>query len=291
MPVTRKTTPTRVKNKGLVAAAAAIPIALTVASNTSGPPTSPTELQAVTCPASVKSIKDCHPAFPVGCSDSKSPNYDAYLNFMKNKIPGPALLKNPANMDESDFDDLNKNTPASLTPGNHAELADKLKELGEGQVRSVVAYLYFAKTNPGESSNCQLPNVDDGDFHVLIGFDAELAKKVKGLSTIPKDLKKQVDQAAVIVEMTPTVRQQSHPNWSVPLLKKHWGDQVKVVGQLMVDNEHNIASNNCALPGHTDACWRSTVWEIHPVMEFYVCGSGTCSADSDAGWVALDNAK
>jgi hypothetical protein len=290
-----------IKNGGLVAAAAAVPLLLTVASTSARvglTPTTPSEVTVATCPADLKTIQNCHDKFPAGCSASDKPNYDAYLNFLKDQVPSPELLKQPVNLDDTDFNDLDAKTPAKLSTHNHADFAADLKELGEGGIRSVVAFLYFSKANPGESSNCQLPNVSDGDFHVLIGFDDKLAEEVKaarGKSSLPKDLKTRVDHNAIIVEMTPYVRQSlKHTGWDLPVLQSHWGEQVKVVGQLMIDNEHNVQSANCALADKPDQskCWRRTVWELHPVMDFFVCKSGaTCSPDSDQGWLALDNLR
>ncbi|MDP8979295.1 MAG: hypothetical protein M3O35_01745 [Acidobacteriota bacterium] len=260
----------------------------TAPSNTVDPPT----LQAASCTPSVKNIQDCHDKFPTGCSLSTKPSYDPYLNYMKDQVP--ADLKNPINLDENAISDLNARTPAQLSTHNHGEFAAELRELGEGGVKSVVAFLYFSKANPGESSNCQLPNQQDGDFHVLIGFDAAAAAGMKGQSSVPKALQRQVDENAIIVEMTPYVRQsQKHTGWTLANLQKHWGDQVRVTGQLMIDNEHNLKSANCALEiipiPSTSKCWRNTVWELHPVMAFDICNKGaSCSAASEDGWMSLD---
>lgn len=292
---------TGIKNGGLVLAAAAVPALLTM-SHIAGPAASsttvnPAEIKAASCTSNIKTIQDCHDNFPAGCSKSTKPSYDAYLNFMKDQVPDSELLKQPVNLEKNDFAELDAKTPSKLSTHNHAEFADDLKEMGEGGVRSIVAYLYFSKGNPGESSNCQLPNAKDGDFHVLVGFDNDVAADVKkaGKSAFTKELQRRVDENAIIVEMTPYVRQsQNHTGWDLAVLKKHWGDQVKVVGQLMIDNEHNLKSANCALETPpipaTSKCWRNTVWELHPVMEFYVCNKANelCTADSDAGWVALD---
>jgi len=288
---------TGIKNGGLVAVAAAVP-ALLMMSHITGPKvtsttTDPSEIKVATCTSNIKSIQDCHDKFPAGCTAAAKPSYDAYLNYMKDRVPDVELLKQPVNLEPNDFTELDNKTPAKLSTHNHAEFADELKEMGEGGVRSIVAYLYFSKPNPGESSNCQLPNAKDGDFHVLIGFNKEeVADKMKGKSAVPKELQRKLDENAIIVEMTPYVRQsQQHTGWDLAVLKQHWGDKVKVVGQLMIDNEHNLKSANCALETNPDTskCWRSTVWELHPVMEFYVCNKGdTCTADSDEGWVALD---
>ncbi len=56
---------------------------------------------------------------------------------------------------------------------------------------------------------------------------------------------------------------------------------MKVVGQLLADTEHAIAKDNCAHPNAKDSCWRASIWEIHPVIEFYVCDGDTlCPANS-----------
>jgi hypothetical protein len=296
---------TGVRNPGLVMAAAAVPVLLTMSAHNAGSKTSsivtPTEITVASCTADISDIQECHDNFNTGCTKSDKPSYDAYLNFMKdkdfmkgNKID-PEVLKDPVNLEDSDVDDLDSKLPPALSTHNHADFADDLAEIGEGQVRSVVANLYFSKANPGESSNCQLPLAKDGDYHVLIGFDDTVAAAMKGKSTVPKDISRQVDEAAIIVEMTPFVRAQ-HPGWTLPQLKKHWGEKVKVVGQLMVDNEHNVQGANCALLDQAardkSKCWRRTVWELHPVLDFYVCNkAAACTADSDDGWVSLDNAR
>ena len=288
-------TGTGTRHRGLGLAAVAVPALLTV-SHVTGPTTSsstvdPTTIQAATCTPNIKNIQDCHDKFPAGCSLNSKPNYDAYLNYMKDQVPDD--VKDPVNLDQDALSELDAKVPAQLSTHNHGDFAADLREMGEGGVKSIVAYLYFSKANPGESSNCQLPNKQDGDFHVLIGFDQKTAEGMKGLSSVPKALQRQVDENAIIVEMTPYVRQsQKHAGWTLPNLQKHWGDQVRVVGQLMIDNEHNIKSANCALESPipaTSKCWRSTVWELHPVMAFDVCNKASgCSADSEDGWIALD---
>jgi hypothetical protein len=59
----------------------------------------------------------------------------------------------------------------------------------------------------------------------------------------------------------------------------------------MVDNDHFQAKDDCHFTPQTSGCWRSTVWEIHPVTKFYVCkASSGCDASSpDSAWTDLDN--
>jgi hypothetical protein len=61
-----------------------------------------------------------------------------------------------------------------------------------------------------------------------------------------------------------------------------------VVGQLMVDNEHNVASQNCGHTPHTSSCWRLSVWELHPVTNFQVCtGADDLCTETSENWVEL----
>src|SRR5260370_28642727 len=43
------------------------------------------------CPGSGMTLQECHNKFPDGCSASAKPNYDAYLDFLKDQDPGPTL--------------------------------------------------------------------------------------------------------------------------------------------------------------------------------------------------------
>src|SRR5690349_10163756 len=72
----------------------------------------------------------------------------------------------------------------------------------------------------------------------------------------------------------------------------HNFDLLKVVGQLMVDNYHFKAADDCGLSNATSGCWRSTIWEMHPVSQFFVCNlSAGCDASSpDSAWTSLDTA-
>src|SRR5437667_899304 len=44
--------------------------------------------QRRTC-QNVTGLSTCHPQYPTGCSNSPNPQYDAYLNFLKNQMPAP----------------------------------------------------------------------------------------------------------------------------------------------------------------------------------------------------------
>ena len=235
---------------------------------------------------SVGTSKACHANYPAGCSKGSNPSYDAYLNFLKNQLPEPELSAQVVRvLRAQEFEALEGKTPDALSARNHADHAEALADLGEGNIYAVIGYLYYAKVSPdvgaktGETSNCQLIGEKNSDYHIGVGFDPDLAEKLRQGVKVGRKL---LQQTSVIVEMTPHYRARYHPIWNIQHVVRVVGRQVKVIGQLMLDNEHVIPAQNC---GHTRAnqrtCWRKSAWEIHPVIEFHVCAAETpCSADS-----------
>lgn len=179
----------------------------------------------------------------------------------------------------------------------------------------MIGFLYYFQPTSAESSNCELtgpaddPDKGNVDYHIGIGFDsataeglrgdqapvhsAANAKKSSGKTSSGKGASK-LQQTSVIVEMTPHYRFQfEHNIWTVENLNKALGHQVRVVGQLLIDSEHNMPSQNCATAKTTaqkQSCWRASVWELHPVERFQVCVKDTndCASDDAANWVELD---
>ncbi|HEV1995963.1 MAG TPA: hypothetical protein VGR03_16645 [Candidatus Acidoferrum sp.] len=242
-------------------------------------------------PASL-TTQTCHTKFPTGCT-GKSFKYDAYLNFLKNQTPG-ASLASSAELGDADFKTLEGKVPSGLTKGNHAKFAPALANLGEGNIFTVIAYLYFVEdtskgANSGETTNCTLLLPDSFDYHIGLGFDAALAKQILKSKPQPifgKPVK--MDKTSVVAEMTPHTR---GPKWTFARVHSLQGQQVKVVGQLMMDNLHLNVKDDCSFPGAVASCWRSTVWEVHPVTQFYVCNlKAGCDKNSpDTAWTSLDN--
>src|SRR2546426_4739143 len=103
--------------------------------------------RAVNCdPASLDSTT-CHAQFSTGCSDAPRPTYDAYLNLLKNQTPGPDV-PSTALLTGDDFlslEDQLGQLPRRLTSRNHARLASSLADLNEGNIVTVIGYLYFAE--------------------------------------------------------------------------------------------------------------------------------------------------
>jgi hypothetical protein len=248
------------------------------------------------CPTSGITLQQCHDTFPDGCSASARPKYDAYLDYLKDQDPGPTLASTK-DLAATDFAGLESNLPQKLRATNHAAFANSFANLGEGNIHTVVAYLYFAEdtskgtaTQPAnsETSNCKLTDPNTFDYHLGLGFDPALAASAR---THPKPGDPafiSLEQHSVVAEMTPFTR---HAKWTFDRVNALQGQQIKVVGQLMVDNIHFNKNDDCHFARAAAGCWRSTVWEIHPITQFYVCkASGGCTVSSPASdWTSLDD--
>lgn len=267
---------------GLASAATLLPVAIGLATipATTHTPVTPPVTQGPSGTADVSTVKpavcsqvqdsdDCHSRYPAGC-DAKG-DYDAALAFLKDLTNFSASIDGV--LDQAAFLDKEKNLPKDLGKANHQTLLTQLAALGEGHIFQTVGYLYEIKQEKGESCNCELDTPDAIDYHMYIGYDPARAKQ---LATGPPA--KLSDEAqSVIVEMTPQVRERFHPEWQFDTIKKFTGQQVRITGQLLADNEHYVHGQDCAL-GQTSTCFRATIWELHPVTAFEVCTSGDCTA-------------
>src|SRR4029077_1782124 len=179
-----------------------------------GATTAPTDHNADTaavCEEEIPSYQECHSEYPTGCS--KAAGYDAYLNFLKNQLVPPTKAPQLA-LAQDDYGQLELGLPQDLSKSNHEQFKDELAALGDGHVASVIGYLYYAKKGGKESSNCQLTEPTDIDFHIGIGFDPDLAAKLAGKKKLTSDEHTQLNQSSVIVEMTPHWRAQFQPEWT-----------------------------------------------------------------------------
>jgi hypothetical protein len=265
---------------------------LTTATSTSNGPITSTAPQK--CGGDVSDFRACHDTYPTGCTISGS-TYDPFLNELKNQIKwgtmSPAAVQPKVVI--SSLDQLNQLESAiqklGLNQKNHGDavISAKLKDLGEGSIYGVVGYLYAVEPEGAESSNCQLakdpPDFRDVDYHIFIGFDPAVAEKLRSGRAITSAEKHQ----SMVVEMTPQYREAFHQEWTVPAVKEVLGQQVKVLGQLMVDNEHFVAGQDCGVDPTNVRCWRASVWELHPVIDFTACQAGNCNATSSAGWTPI----
>jgi len=261
-------------------------------------------LQGETCEDTLQTADDCHANHKTGCTHSENPRYDAYLNYLKNGLPNANSTAspdvnggNPVNADF--FASLESGIPDTLTSTNHAQHSVELAQMGEGQIVTIVGTLYYTIHGGSETCNCQLSGDDSLiDFHIGVGFadfplDAGVLSQLRSGSEYSKILSRRdqhlLDQPAVVVEMTPYYREQFRPNWTFPKVQNVIGRQVKVAGQLIIDNVHHKPADDCGLAdADLSSCWRASVWEVHPVTSFQVCGADHCDVNS-ANWVNLDD--
>lgn len=243
----------------------------------------------------------CHHSYAEGCTNSsRSGTYDAYLSYLKNLTPKPDTAESrvvAVFTSLQDFQNLDKKSiDLDIGRQRQKDFAGDLADIGQGNFYAVIGYLYYAIPGGIETCNCKLTDPDDRDYHIGIGFDAATAGKIAD-GTITKthsgtgQRPTAIEQSAIIVEMTPHYRAKYHSSWTLSGVQQLVGRQVKVIGQLLVDNEHNEAAQNCAFPDAVKStCWRASAWEIHPVAKFYVCTSGaSCAADATDGWTEIDS--
>jgi hypothetical protein len=155
---------------------------------------------------------------------------------------------------------------ASITVGN--------QKLGEGVAVRIVGYMLDdaspkkgVHANTGESVNCNLKGVDNNDFHIPL-----LANAGDNECT------------GAVAEMIPQGRLAS---WGSKPLRTtaHDGKRVMFVGRLFYDNAHD-PNPQCQNNGDPK---RATIWEVHPVVEYYVCDSGNCTEKSMNGWNKIED--
>ncbi len=111
-----------------------------------------------------------------------------------------------------------------------------------------------------------------------------LLSLVLAVSTLKSPTLAKNESGSQTAEFTPGGRL-DHPNFTFakvnPVIVKGGGKLlVRLTGQQMYDSEHAKEGRNLN---------RKTNWEIHPIFKFEYCPKGkTCTKDSDANWVDLD---
>ncbi len=240
------------------------------------------KVEPETC-ENVQTVDDCHENYPTGCTKAQKHKYDAFLNFVKNQTPKPTS-KPLKTLTEQDFKTLEDQLPDGLKKGSNGEYAQELAKLGQGNIYALIGYLYSMQVTGAESTNCQLDDKaqEQTDYHIHIGFDQTVAQSLREGASVAEQ---KVKPTSIVVEMTPHYRAWHQPKWTSELVKRFLGRQVKVMGQLLADTEHAIAKDNCAHPHAVkDKCWRASIWEIHPVIEFYVCDNEALCAANSPQW-------
>lgn len=218
------------------------------------------------CPG-VNDITDCPDE---GCGTGRNPELNKRKNIRSDdqsptlrSIQWMKALKNPS---KADCD---------------SEDRESLKQLGEGQKITVVAWALAARKGGQETCNCKLKLPPDTDNHiVLVDPDSENP-------TLQAD-----EEDSETAEFTPRARL-DHPNFTQDrlesLIDPSWDPgetptrgklRVRVTGLLLFDSEHFCRN---ALKRHNN-------WEIHPVLKLEYCPEEkTCEEDSDDNWIDLES--
>jgi hypothetical protein len=196
-------------------------------------------------------------------------------NMAKRHIPaGPV----PATLDVGDFEmlqtDVNQITgvDAAHMRSPFAPTRDALQHLStahgsmtEGDLVQVVAHVTNARDEHSESVNCA--GTDGVDIHLSLGPPS--ATEFQG----------------IVAEIIPQLPKPS--GWdSGTLMRIHTaGLPVLVVGGLTYDNEHFVNKDPAhKKPGQPA---RLSLWEVHPITEFFVCESATCDPEQHTDWTPL----
>lgn len=224
----------------------------------------------------------------IGCAAAGSA--DALVNSTKHRIPSG---RTPVKLTVDDFLVLQDRAAAALgeEKAEKADLneADRAKlralkldsnaEVAEGDLAQVSGFIIGLPTRPKasgpESVNCRLKGTANNDFHIPIAADAD-----------------STEFEGIVVEMIPQAR---NSGWTVKKLKRIAKEQRPVVvrGQLFYDNKHRVNDDPDDVLGGEPK--RASLWEIHPVTEFFVCiaVNKKCNVDrlNTKQWVRLENLK
>ena len=177
---------------------------------------------------------------------------DSVLNDLKNRVDSGSYV--PVLFDAVEM----LKWPAAIERQRHSNWsASDAAQVAryEGDAISVEGYLAGAREEGPESPNCHGADLEQHDFHLWLTKSAG-----------------QDRTAAIVVEMTPRVRQK-HASWRIDVLTgvSSARSRVRVSGWLMLDPEHPDQL------GKT----RGTIWEIHPILQLEVQQQGR--------WVPLDD--
>jgi len=140
--------------------------------------------------------------------------------------------------------------------------------VSEGDLVQVAGYLVGLPKRPtaeqGEAVNCGLRGEKNSDYHIPIAREPTHS-----------------EFQAIVVEMIPQRRPAS---WTLDMLKgiATTRQQVLIRGQLFYDKRHlvNEDENN----PKTGQPKRFSLWEVHPVTEFFVCEKSSCDYRDSGDW-------
>lgn len=211
-----------------------------------------------------------------GCSEADSSS--GLLNAAKHG-PGIGPVKK---LQLSDFETLQTAAGKAVGEGAQLDAEDrqlirKLKvgssTLGEGRLAVVTGFITGEPhPNKGETVNCNLTGAADNDIHISIVRDPDNDDEFD----------------SIVVEMIPQDRPAA---WSTANLAQvaAAGRRVKVEGQLFYDSVHRVNKNPKLPKGGQPK--RFSLFELHPVSQFWVCDDDSCSINSTKGWTKLEEVE
>jgi hypothetical protein len=196
-------------------------------------------------------------------------------NLSKRHLPDPACVPKPFALDDArSLQNYIDNTFADArTTKTKFEPTRSLSNipafngtLSEGDLVKLSAYLIKAHDEGSESVNCA--GNDGTDIHISVGPQSPHTTEFDG----------------IVAEMIPQLPRPV--GWDTLTLNRLAGKQVLIVGNLSYDNEHFVNENAAnPKPGQPK---RFSLWEIHPITEFFVCPAGDwCDPDVASDWLTL----
>ena len=206
-------------------------------------------------------------------------------NEVKNNLCAGADGSAPQDITVQWLVDLQARTTVPSGQGKEPTDRSALKELGEGKLVRIKAYLdeaHFADLGSGETVNCNGATEALNDIHMalLANPDAQECESVSAeiLPHYRPDSWNQIGQDESWNSKTKLYT--SNPGVDARL-KSH---PYRITGQLFFDASHEVCS--CA---KKCSPIRASGWEIHPVYSIEVCKAGTtCDQASDSDWLAFD---
>ena len=144
-----------------------------------------------------------------------------------------------------------------------------LQALGEGTLVRMQGYVLFDKAETAESVNCGTNVPDQPAYHDVHIELVETATNTDECS-------------GIVSEMIPHHRPDS---WTAENVQQLVTAKlpVRITGQLFFDSSHFSCLNDAGVGENPK---RASLWEIHPIYKFEICGSNTCS--DGTGWIPLD---
>jgi len=212
-----------------------------------------------------------------GCAQRDS--NEALFNWIKRR---PVRQMRPVRLLFQDFKTLQGVADDSvgqqrgLTKADRQSLRGEVTNgvIAEGRLVKIVGFIAAGPSGPhanssGESVNCRLKNQGNNDFHISL-----------------VERQGQSEFAGIVVEMIPQGRP---PEWTIPKLRniQRNGYKVLIAGALFYDNEHRVNFDARNPIGGQPR--RFSLWEIHPITDFFVClkPGNRCSETRLNEWTTL----